>query len=203
MSDGFIDFYELLQISPHAELETIQRIYKMLATRYHPDNRETGNVERFLLLNHAYDTLSDLEQRANYDLLYNEHRAEPIDIFTTKDFALGIDGEANRRMGILCLLYNRRRSNPDNPGISILEFESMMSFPREHLMFAMWYLKAHDLVSQAENSDYVITGDGADYVEKHLPSHVMLYKLLKAAESGSARTVSVDGESPDRGAGGH
>jgi len=138
MSDGFIDFYELLQISPHAELETIQRIYKMLATRYHPDNRETGNVERFLLLNHAYDTLSDLEQRANYDLLYNEHRAEPIDIFTTKDFALGIDGEANRRMGILCLLYNRRRSNPDNPGISILEFESMMSFPREHLMFAMW-----------------------------------------------------------------
>jgi len=203
MSDGFIDFYELLQISPHAELETIQRIYKMLATRYHPDNRETGNVERFLLLNHAYDTLSDLEQRANYDLLYNEHRAEPIDIFTTKDFALGIDGEANRRMGILCLLYNRRRSNPDNPGISILEFESMMSFPREHLMFAMWYLKAHDLVSQAENSDYVITGDGADYVEKHLPSHSMLYKLLKAAESGSARTVYTDGESPDRGASGH
>ena len=200
---GFIDFYELLQISPNAEMETIQRIYKMLATRYHPDNRETGNVDRFLLLNQAYEILSDAEQRASYDVLYNERRQEPIEVFTTKDFAMGIDGEANRRMGILCLLYNRRRSNPDNPGISILEFESVMSFPREHLMFAMWYLKTHELVSQAENSDYVITGVGADYVETHLPSHDMLYKLLKAAESGSARTATPADRATDRGARGN
>jgi len=200
---GFIDFYELLQISPNAEMETIQRIYKMLATRYHPDNRETGNVDRFLLLNQAYEILSDAEQRASYDVLYNERRQEPIEVFTTKDFAMGIDGEANRRMGILCLLYNRRRSNPDNPGISILEFESVMSFPREHLMFAMWYLKTHELVSQAENSDYVITGVGTDYVETHLPSHDMLYKLLKAAESGSARTATPADRATDRGARGN
>ena len=46
-----------------------------------------------------------------------------------KEFAIGVDGEANRRMGILCLLYSRRRSNPDDPGLSILEFETTMSFP--------------------------------------------------------------------------
>ena len=40
MSDsGFVDYYELLQISPNAEPETIQRVYKMLAQRYH--SRET------------------------------------------------------------------------------------------------------------------------------------------------------------------
>jgi hypothetical protein len=104
-----------------------------------------------------------------------------------KEFTVGIDGESNRRMGILCLLYNRRRSNPDDAGLSILEFESMMSMPREHLMFTMWYLKERDCVRQDEKSDYVITGAGVDYVESHLPSHQILYKLLKAAELGSTR----------------
>ena len=33
----FIDYYELLQISSNAEPETIQRVYHMLAARYHPD----------------------------------------------------------------------------------------------------------------------------------------------------------------------
>jgi curved DNA-binding protein len=186
----FVDYYELLQISPNAELETIQRVFRMLATRYHPDNMETGSLDKFLLLNKAYDTLSDPELRAAYDALFQKRNTEPIELFEMKEFAIGVDGEANRRMGILCLLYNRRRSNPDDAGLSILEFESMMSFPREHLMFTMWYLKEQNCVRQDENSDYVITGDGVDYVESHLPSNKLLYRLLKAGESGTSRNTS-------------
>ena len=187
---GFIDYYEMLQISPNAEPETIHRVYKMLAQRYHPDNPETGDVDRFLMLNQAFETLSDPELRASYNTLYEDHRAKPIDIFETKEFAIGVDGESNRRMGILCLLYTRRRSDPDDPGISLLEFESIMSFPREHLLFTMWYLKERNLLRQEENSDYAITGPGIDYVEEHLPNNKMIYRLLKAAESGSTRTGS-------------
>ncbi len=184
MSDAtFVDYYELLQISPNAELETIHRVYKMLATRYHPDHPGTGDVDRFVLLNQAYEVLCDTERRKAYDVEYTIHHAQPIELFDTKDFAMGVDGEANRRMGILCLLYNRRRSNTDQPGLSILEFETMMSFPREHLMFTMWYLKDRDFIRQDERSDYVITGGGVDYVEEHLPDHKVLYKLLKAPES--------------------
>jgi curved DNA-binding protein CbpA len=173
------------------------------AAHYHPNNRETGSPERFALVNQAFEILSNAEQRASYDSVYDQRRTEPIRIFTSRDFPAGIDGEPHRRMGILCLLYNRRRSNQENPGISILEFESLMSCPREHLMFAMWYLKAHDLVSQADNSDYVIAGGGADYVEAHLPSHEILYRLLKAAETGSAHAVTVgEGQGPDQGASG-
>jgi curved DNA-binding protein len=188
MSDsGFVDYYELLQISPNAEPETIHRVYKMLAQRYHPDNPETGDTALFLLLNQAFDTLSSADLRQAYDTVYQEHRAEPIDLFETKDFTIGVDGEANRRMGILCLLYVRRRSDPDDPGISLLEFESIMSFPREHLLFTMWYLKERNYLKLDENSDYVITGPGVDYVEEHLPGNKIVYKLLKAAESGSVR----------------
>jgi curved DNA-binding protein len=185
--NGFLDYYELLQISPNAENETIHRVYKMLAQRYHPDNPETGDLSRFLLLNQAFETLTDPDRRAEYNVLYEESRTQPIELFETKDFDLGVDGEANRRMGILCLLYARRRSNPDDPGISLLEFESIMSLPREHLLFTMWYLKEHDYLRQDEASDYVITGPGVDYVEEHLPHNRILYKLLKAAESGSTR----------------
>ncbi len=189
MADSdFVDFYELMQISPHAELETIQRIYKMLATRYHPDNPQTGDLARFLLVNQAYETLSDPALRTAYNSKYEESVASPIELFEAKEFDLGVDGEANRRMGILCLLYNRRRANPEDPGLSLLEFERTMSAPREHLLFTMWYLKEHDCVRQDEHSDYVITGVGVDYVENHLPQNKVMYKLLKAAESGSTHS---------------
>jgi curved DNA-binding protein len=190
----FIDYYELLQISPNAELETLQRVYKMLATRYHPDNQETGDLDMFLALKKAYETLSNPQLKTEYDSHYERRNTEPIEIFELKEFTVGVDGEANRRMGILCLLYNRRRSNPEDPGLSLLEFESMMSIPREHLMFTMWYLRERECVRQDENSDFVITGTGVDYVETHLPSNKLLYKLLKSAESGAARSAVRDSQ---------
>jgi hypothetical protein len=62
-----LDFYEVMQLSPNAEPDTISRVYRMLAFRYHPDNTETGNSEMFLRLSAAHQTLSDPARRANYD----------------------------------------------------------------------------------------------------------------------------------------
>jgi curved DNA-binding protein CbpA len=184
MAEEFIDFYELMQISPNAEAETVQRVYRMLAARYHPDNTQTGDPDKFVKLNSAYRILSNPDSRATYDLEYQTRNHLPISIFELKEFAAGIDGEEHRRLGILCLLYRARRTDPDHPGLSILELETTMSCPREHLMFAIWYLKEHDLVRQDESSSFVVTGNGVDYVEKHLPSHHSLNKLLRSAERG-------------------
>ena len=60
----FDDYYEYLQISPNADSETIERVYRYLAKKCHPDNRETGNPEKFNLITGAYRTLSDPEKRA-------------------------------------------------------------------------------------------------------------------------------------------
>src|SRR5215831_12004646 len=103
----FTDHYELLQISPNAEQETIQRVYRMLAARYHPDNPHTGDASKFVRLNEAYNVLSHSESRAAYDVEYQSRRTEPLEIFNLREFAGGIDGEVNRRMGILCLLYGK------------------------------------------------------------------------------------------------
>lgn len=184
----FVDFYELMQISPNAEHDTIVRVYRILAARFHPDNPHTGDPEKFQLLTKAYHVLSDPQRRADYDAELAVMRMQPIGVFGLKDFAVGIDGEANRRMGILCLLYNRRRSDPEKPGVSVLELEQTMTFPREHLLFTLWYLKEKDLVRQDGSSDFVITSAGVDWVEEHLPKNRILYHLLKAAETGQTRS---------------
>ena len=69
-----------------------------------------------------------------------------------------------------------------------------MQVPREHLMFTMWYLREHNCLRQDEASDYVITGDGVDYVETHLPSNQLIRRLLKAAESGATPPASREPE---------
>ncbi len=44
------DYYEFLQISPNAEFDTIHRVYRFLALRFHPDNPETCDPDKFHLL---------------------------------------------------------------------------------------------------------------------------------------------------------
>ena len=180
----FIDYYQLLQISPAAELETIQRVFRLLADRYHADNPHTADAGRFLRLTRAYEILSNRKTRAAYDLEYQLHNSRPLKIFELKEFAPGIDGERNRRMGILCILFNRRRANPEAAGLSILDLENQTGFPREHLQFTLWCLKESELIRQDETTDFAITGQGVDYLEKNLPSHHVLYEFLKATERG-------------------
>jgi curved DNA-binding protein len=186
----FTDYYELMQISPKAEPETIQRVYRILASRCHPDNPQTGDMERFLRLNEAYQVLGCPEKRTEYDEEYKGQQARPLEVFNMQDFATGIDGESNRRMGLLCLLYHRRRINPDEPGLSLLQLEKMMVSAREHLVFTIWYLKDKGYVRQTEDSSYAITGSGVDHVEQGLPKNKVLYKLLKETEDGSVRFSS-------------
>jgi curved DNA-binding protein CbpA len=191
----FIDYYEVLQISPRAELETIKRVFKLLAARVHPDNPTTGDAEQFRKLKEAYETLSDPGRRGVYDLALEEHSQGPLPVFEMTEFSAGVDGEMNRRVGILCLLYNSRRANEDKPGLSIMELENLMGFPREHLAFAVWYLKNRQYVTSGESSDIVITSEGIDYLESNLPTSRVAYKLLKGAENGTTRMSSTD-ESP-------
>ena len=55
----FTDHYEILEISPNANSETIERIFRYLASRYHPDNQDTGDLSRFSEIVEAHNTLKD------------------------------------------------------------------------------------------------------------------------------------------------
>lgn len=191
-----IDYYEALQVSPNAEPETIHRVYRIMAARFHPDNPETGDNDRFLLLNDAYETLSDPEKRARYNAARRVHEYEPLPVFELKEFVDGIEGEKNRRLGMLCLLYNQRRCDMDHPGLSLLDLERLMWFPREYLAFTVWYLKDKGYVQMAENSNYELTAAGVDCVEANSPRHALLHKLLKGAST--RETAPDEGEQPEK-----
>lgn len=63
-----IDYYEILQVSPHAEPEIIEAAYKRLALKYHPDtNPSPSTAQQMKWINQAYALLSDPEKRAQYD----------------------------------------------------------------------------------------------------------------------------------------
>ena len=101
MTEQEYDYYEVLQISPNADMETVHRVFRMMASRLHPDNPQTGSIEKFLLLKRAYDVLSDSGQRARYDASRSEDHAGPIPIFELKDFVFGLElgSGVNRSVG--------------------------------------------------------------------------------------------------------
>ena len=44
--EDFIDFYETLEVSPNANSETIERMFRYQARRFHPDNKASGDRAR-------------------------------------------------------------------------------------------------------------------------------------------------------------
>lgn len=186
----FVDYYEVLQVSPSALPVTIRRVYHALVAHFHPDNPKTGNLDMFLQLNEAYRVLINPALRSEYDAERASRRIGGVlGVAGAEDAAISISCESDRRMSVLCLLSNRRRRFPDKPGISVLEFETMIDLTQDDLLFTLWYLKEKHLVEQNDSSDYVITADGVDYVEAHLPSQDVLYRLLKAGDTSRFTTV--------------
>ncbi|KAK1411138.1 hypothetical protein QVD17_37682 [Tagetes erecta] len=66
-----LSFYELLGIPETVTDVEIKQAYRQLARKYHPDVSPPGRVEeytqRFILVQEAYETLSDPDLRALYD----------------------------------------------------------------------------------------------------------------------------------------
>jgi DnaJ-like protein len=160
------DHYEVLQLSPTAHPETIQRVYRMLAQRYHPDNTDTGNEEIFKNVLEAYRVLSDAERRAAFDVRHGAVRRARWNIFESAADSRGVEGERRKRQGILALLYARRLNEPDRPATSIRELEDLLGCPRDHLQVSLWYLKEKLYLKRDDRGQYSITVDGVDECER-------------------------------------
>lgn len=190
MATPTVDYYEFLQISPNADAETIHRVYRFLAARLHPDNAETGHEENFRLLRAAYDVLSDQRLRAEYDAARTRAKAAPEPLATTIDFMDSMEGELNRRLAVLAVLYYRRRTNPGYPEVPLGEIELRMGFPRDYLDFTLWYLQRKGYVTKADNAHYTLTVEGVDFVETERANMPTLHKLLTSGSGSSVEDLS-------------
>ena len=175
------DYYEVLQVSANADAETIDRVYRLLAQRYHPDNQQTGDEGRFRTLSEAYTVLKDPEKRARYDVLYHQHRQDRWRLVSSgaqseNDFEM----EQVFRLTVLEALYTQRRLEPEKPGIFWGEFEKLTGRPREHLEFTIWYLVQKKFVERGDNSRVTLTVEGAEFLEQSYRANLQ-QKRLQAA----------------------
>ena len=176
------DYYEVLQVSDAAEPETINRVYRMLAQRYHPDNRESGNETRFREITDAYTVLSNPEKRAQYDATNQQRRKDRWRIISEgPESENNFEMEQVVRLTVLEALYTKRRVDPQNPGIYLVELERLIGRPREHLEFTIWFLNQKKLISTDDARMY-LTADGAEYLEDSYKTNIQRKRLMSGKE---------------------
>jgi hypothetical protein len=159
------DLYEILQVHMNADVDTIHKVYRFLAMRYHPDNLETGDAARFRQLLEAYQVLTDPEKRAAFDVWHRKTCRRQWKIFESASVTTGTAAEKRKRDGLLQALYTKRLADPDQPCLSFRDFEQLLACPREHLEFALWYLKERGYVSRTDNGKFQMTVTGVDVAE--------------------------------------
>jgi curved DNA-binding protein CbpA len=158
----FIDCYEILEVSPNANSGTIDRTFRYLAQRYHPDNRDTGDRLRFEAVLNAYDSLRDLVKRAQYDIQHRNHAAFCSSLAEEVGDNKSNECEDDIQNRLLSVLYVKRRQSISDPGIGNLPLERLLGCPAERLEFHLWYMKEKGWIVKTEDGLLAITAEGVD-----------------------------------------
>ena len=162
-----VDYYDLLQVSTSADPETINRVFRLLAQRFHPDNQKTGDEKRFRIILEAYSVLSDPEQRARYDISHDEQQKDRWRLVASGDqIESDFQMEQMSRLTVLEALYTKRRLDPHNAEIAMLDLEKLVGRPREHLEFTLWYLIQKHFVKRDDSANLSLSVEGAEYLEQ-------------------------------------
>jgi hypothetical protein len=166
MKESFEDHYEDLQVSPNADQETIERVYRLLAKRYHPDNNGSGSMEKFDIITKAYKVLSQPEKRAAYDASYAQKKAGVLKALAQASAPGGFGADAQIRRQVLSVLYIERRQDPERAGVGLWRLEQLLGWPEKMLEFHTWYLKEKKFLERTDSGGFAITAAGVDELEK-------------------------------------
>ena len=161
-TDTFVNFYDVLEASCSASFETIERTFRYLAKRYHPDSSESGDSQRFSEIVEAYETLRDPDKRAAYDENFQRHNNAETAAVRDAGHA---SSDTQDRHRLLTLFYSQRRANFKNPGMGIATIEDKMGIPLEVLEFHIWFFREKGWINREESGTLSITAEGVDKIE--------------------------------------
>ncbi len=158
----YVDYYEVLEVSPNATQPTIERVFRFLAKVYHPDAAGSGDAKRFSLLVEACETLTDPDRRASFDKLYAKKQQENVGLVEETG---NEESDCADRHRMLSLFYAQRRKDMKNPGIGVSQLEHIMGIPTEVLEFHLWYFREKGWIKREEAGPLSITCLGVDKIE--------------------------------------
>lgn len=79
------DFYRILEVDRKASIDVIEKAYKVLAKKYHPDLQTTQEAkkiaeEKIKTINEAYEILKDEEKEENMTYNWKEKKQNTVKI---------------------------------------------------------------------------------------------------------------------------
>ncbi len=166
IESDFLDYYEILQVSPNADADTVERVFRHLAKKFHPDNTSSGDTDRFRVVMEAHKILSDPGARAAYDVKHTEHWNQKWQLASEASNRTAFGDDRETRDSLLSLLYVQRRRSMKHPGMGELELAMLLRVPHELVEFHLWYLKAKGWVERLDTGMLAITARGVDEVEQ-------------------------------------
>lgn len=171
--EAFVDYYKLLDLSPKASPEEVERAVRSQLEHYDPESSSYGDAQCYELVKHARRTLTEAGLRAAYD---KEHKKRMAESAAAGSLAAGtVRKEWKRRQDVLTALYLRRMDHPLSAVMSANDVARATGAPSAgDLEFAFWFLRDEGLAKRTENGAYEITSPGARWVEE---------RVLAAAES--------------------
>lgn len=188
-TEEFVNHYETLEASCNASFETIERTFRYLAKRFHPDSSANGDRARFNEIVVAYETLRDPEKRAAYDAKLESQKDEQSAIVREAGHASSDTADRHR---ILTLLYAQRRRNMSSPGIGIGSLEDLTGLPIEVLEFHMWFFREKGWICREESGTLSISAAGVDKIEATLVKQEEAAALMRIAASPEAMQSSAN-----------
>ena len=69
------NYYEIFNVPMNADTSEIKKAYRKLAKKFHPDiNKDPGSDELFMMIQEAYETLTDENARKEYNKTINKNK---------------------------------------------------------------------------------------------------------------------------------
>ena len=135
-----LNLYEILEVSEKASKEIIEKAYKVLAKKYHPDLQKDENKKdaeiKMKQINEAYEVLSSDEKRKKYDLELKIKREEQIKIQLENEIKIEINNQEERIKKYENNLNKDKIENEQKQNMQILQNEMKRAYANaynEHL----------------------------------------------------------------------
>ena len=152
--------YDISQVSQNASQEVIEKMFRFLATKHHPD--AGGEKKQFNEMVEAFEVLRDPAARSNYDM---EIKTEKQEISRLVENSKQAGPDAAIRHELLCLFYARRREQGVSPALGAMAIEKALNLSENVLEFHLWYFKEKGWIARWESGGFAITAEGVDQID--------------------------------------
>lgn len=175
--------YDTLEVSQNASQDAIERMFRYLATKHHPDTG--GDKAQFNQLVAAFEILRSADSRAEYD---RGIQRETKEISRLVENSKQAGPDAAIRHELLCLFYARRREQGASPALGQVAIERALDLSEHVIEFHLWYFREKGWITRWEAGGFTITAEGVDQIdatELRMANHLRISSTPSPVAHGS------------------